>query len=183
MERWAPAETVSDASSGDQSAVERLVEAIWPRCYRLAATVVHDRGLAEDAAQESCAIVHAKIRGLRDPSAFDTWVYRIVMREAARARRRQHERYEPEQPPRYADDGSTQIDVWRALDRLSPDQRDVVVLFYFDDLKTEEIAHVLSVAHATVRTRLARARERLRGVLDDYGNEPAAFKEGNVHVL
>jgi DNA-directed RNA polymerase specialized sigma24 family protein len=57
----------------------------------------------------------------------------------------------------------------------------VTVLFYFDDLTTEEIAHTLGVAHATVRTRLLRARERLRAVLgDDYDCAPRAVQTKGV---
>ena len=44
------------------------------------------------------------------------------------------------------------LDVWRALSALSPELRDVTVLFYFDDLKSEEIAAILRIPHATVRT-------------------------------
>ena len=65
-----------------------LVVAIWPGCFRLAASVLGDRSLAEDAAQEACAIVYRKVRGLRNADAFDAWLYRIVMREAAKIRRK-----------------------------------------------------------------------------------------------
>jgi RNA polymerase sigma-70 factor, ECF subfamily len=76
-------------------------------------------------------------------------------------------------------DTGSSVDVWRALAELSPPLREVTVLYYFDDLKTEEIARVLTIAHATVRSRLARARERLRVLLDDYDLEPHA---GNQEV-
>jgi RNA polymerase sigma-70 factor, ECF subfamily len=66
------------------------------------------------------------------------------------------------------------MDVWRALAALSPQLREVTVLFYFDDLPTDEIAGILGIPHATVRTRLLRARERLRSLLGDYdfGSDP-----------
>jgi RNA polymerase sigma-70 factor (ECF subfamily) len=74
------------------------------------------------------------------------------------------------------------VDVWRALATLSPELRDVTVLFYFDDLKSEQIAAILGLAHSTVRTRLARARERLRGLLDDYKDAPLpAHLEAKQH--
>ncbi|HEX3464657.1 MAG TPA: sigma-70 family RNA polymerase sigma factor [Candidatus Elarobacter sp.] len=184
MERWAPAEIVSAARTGDEAAVERLVGAVWPGCFRLAATVVGDRGLAQDAAQEACVIVHRKIRSLRSTEAFDAWLYRIVMRESARVRRRNPAPAEPPAEIAGASDDTSALDVWRALATLPPEQRDVVVLFYFDDLKSEEIAAVLRVRHPTVRTRLARARERLRGLLDDYRDETApARREMKQHVV
>jgi len=171
LERWAPPEIVTAALTGESAAVEQLVAAVWPACFRLAGTVIGDRSLAQDAAQEACAIVLRKIRTLRSAGAFDAWLYRIVMREAGRVRRRLAAREEHRGELSTQSDDSATIDVWRALDTLSPELRDVVVLFYFDDLKSEEIATVLRIAHPTVRTRLARARERLRGILGNYGDE------------
>jgi RNA polymerase sigma-70 factor (ECF subfamily) len=170
--RWARPEIVAAALAGDRAAVDQLVAAVWPGCFRLAFTVIGDRSLAQDAAQETCAIVLRKIRTLRSAAAFDAWLYRITMREAARVRRRNTTIDEPRFEPSSQADGTATIDVWRALATLSPELRDVTVLFYFDDLKTEEIAVILRVAHPTVRTRLARARERLRGILGNYGDEP-----------
>jgi RNA polymerase sigma-70 factor (ECF subfamily) len=171
MGRWAPPEIVTAALAGESAAVEQLVAAVWPGCFRLAATVIGDRGLAQDAAQEACATILRKIRTLRSADAFDAWVYRVVMREAGRVRRRYASRDEHRAELSTQSDDASTIDVWRALDALPPELRDVVILFYFDDLKTEEIAAILGVAHPTIRTRLGRARDRLRGLLRDYGDE------------
>jgi RNA polymerase sigma-70 factor, ECF subfamily len=172
MARWAQLDLVSRATHGDPGAVEDLIAAIWPRCFRLAISVIGDRSLAQDAAQEACVIVHRKVRTLRAFEAFDAWLYRIVMRESVRVRRRTP-LLEPYAGAAMTDDGTVAIDVWRSLAALSPELRDVTVLFYFDDLKTEEISRILGVAHATVRTRLNRARERLRGLLEDYAETSA----------
>jgi RNA polymerase sigma-70 factor (ECF subfamily) len=185
MARWAPPELVSAALTGDEAAVEQVIAAVWPGCFRLAATIVGDWSLAQDAAQEACVIVHRKIRSLRSAGAFDAWLYRIIMRESARVRRRRrevpgestHEQY-------FRSDSTAAVDVWRALDDLSPELRDVTVLFYFDDLKGDEIATILGVPHPTVRTRLARARDRLRGLLDDYGEDGgSAHQETKQHAF
>jgi RNA polymerase sigma-70 factor (ECF subfamily) len=184
MARWAPPEIVAAALTGDETAAEQLVAAIWPGCFRLAATVIGDRSLAEDAAQEVCAIVHRIIRSVRSADAFDTWLYRIVMRESARVRRRHKAAGHAGFERSFGSDDTTAVDVWRALATLSPELRDVTVLFYFDDLKSERIGEILGVPHATVRTRLARARERLRGLLDDYRNRPMPARvEVKQHVL
>lgn len=177
MTRWASDQLVSAAVAGEESAVESLIRAIWPACYRLAVSLIGDANLAQDAAQESCVIVHRKVRGLRNASAFDAWMYRVVTREAFRARRHHAENATPIDERGFCDDTTDAIDVWEALAELSPQLRDVTVLFYFDDLKTEEIAQILNVAHATVRTRLTRARERLRSVLRD-DIEPHAEGKG-----
>lgn len=175
MGRWAAAEQISAAMRGDRAAVDVLIAAIWPKCFRLAATVIGDAGLAQDAAQEACVIVHRKVRGLRSPEAFDVWLYRIVIREAGRFRRRAaaDERYSRDAG--FSIDPGVPIDVWRALDALPPEFRDVAVLFYFDDLPTAEIASVLRIPDATVRTRLSRLRAQLRTLLGDYAPDAPAL--------
>jgi RNA polymerase sigma factor (sigma-70 family) len=174
---------VRAALAGESGAAEGVIADIWPSCFRLATVVLGDRTLAQDAAQEACVIVHRKIRGLRDADAFDAWVYRIVLREAQRARRRFPD------PPFEALDGAIQqdavtgIDVWAALQHLTHDLREVVVLFYFDDLKGEEIARILRVPHATVRNRLMRAKQQLRGLLDDYSDTGHASTEVKQYAI
>jgi RNA polymerase sigma-70 factor (ECF subfamily) len=177
MTRWASDRLVSAAMAGEKLAVDSLISEIWPACYRLAASLVGDRSLAQDAAQEACVIVQLKVRGLRNASSFDAWMYRIVTREALRVRRRYAETTTAVYEQAFCVDTTEAMDIWRALGTLSPQLRAVTVLFYFDDLKTEEIAGILGVAHATVRTRLARARERLRSVLVDDIQAQADAKE------
>jgi RNA polymerase sigma-70 factor, ECF subfamily len=177
MTRWASPDVISAAISGETAAVERLITAIWPQCFRLAASLIGDRSLAQDAAQESCVIVHRKIASVRSAEAFGAWLYRVVTRESSRVLRGHAGTRALPCDQGSTTDTSSSVDVWRALAELSPPLREVTVLYYFDDLKTEEIAHVLTIAHATVRSRLARARERLRVLLDDYDLEPHPTRE------
>ncbi len=167
MSDWASVATIGAAMRGDRASVENLIEEIWPACYRLGAAVLGDPVLAQDAAQDTCVIVHRKIRTLRSPAAFNAWIYRTAMREIGRIRRKRP--FCAESTDSFADPPDTiSLDVWNALGRLPPDMRDVVVLFYFDDLKTSDIAAALKIPDTTVRTRLNRARDRLRDVLKEY---------------
>jgi RNA polymerase sigma-70 factor, ECF subfamily len=170
MGRWAPPDAIASAIAGSDTALDELVAAIWPACFRLATMVTGDRGLAEDVAQETCVTVYRKLRSLRRVDAFDAWLYRIVMRESARVRRRAGQVAERADQVA-AGDGTIALDVWRALGELSAELREVTVLFYFHDLTGEEIAAALRVSHGAVRMRLSRARERLRVLLGDYDFE------------
>ena len=109
-------------------------------------------------------------------------MYRIVTREALRVRRRYAEAAPPVYEQALCADTTEAMDIWRALAGLSLQLREVTVLFYFDDLKTEEIAGILGVPHATVRTRLARARDRLRSVLGDVIEPQSEAKEVKQHA-
>lgn len=181
MGRWASPEIVACAVSGSEHDAEKLIAAIWPACFRLALMITGDRGLAEDAAQEACVIVHRKIRTLRTALAFDAWLYRIVLHESARMRRRRGPLAEPTEDFIETDNGLT-LDVWQALATLSDELRVVTVLFYFRDLSCEEIAQALHVSSGAVRTRLSRARERLRSVLIDYDFTPGEDTRAEVQM-
>ena len=168
MGRWAEPQLVTAAIGGDDAGVEALLVAIWPGCFRLAASLLGDWNLAQDAAQDVCVLVHRKVRRLRSVGAFDAWLYRIVVRECSRVRRASRRREIELYDEHFPVDAAVTLDVWRALAQLAPELREVTVLFYFDDLSGEQIAAALHVRHATVRTRLARARRRLRELLGDY---------------
>jgi RNA polymerase sigma factor (sigma-70 family) len=84
-----PLELIDAARTGGQSDIDRLIEAIWPDTYRLARGILDDSHIAEDAAQDACAIVYRTISSLREAAAFRVWLYRIVEREAKQRARRQ----------------------------------------------------------------------------------------------
>jgi RNA polymerase sigma-70 factor (ECF subfamily) len=103
------------------------------------------------------------------------------MRESVRVRRRNAVPIDQLLEQQLGGDDTIAVDVWRALSKLSSELRDVTVLFYFDDLKSDDIAAILRIPHATVRSRLARARERLRGTLRDYADEPGSTNTEITH--
>ena len=69
--------------------------------------------------------------------------------------------------PFYTEDGSTNLDLQRALDALPEQDKAVVILRYFEELKLEEIAVILEENLSTVKSRLYRSMKKLRGVLGE----------------
>ncbi len=176
------ASLVEAACSGGLAEAERLIEAAWPDAFRLALAVLGDRSAAEDAAQEACIALYRSISALRCPDAFRVWFYRIIVREAAAQKKRRarpeaaaHDRLEPR-------DHAAVVDLWRALDRLPQKLRDVVVLRYYEDLSSREIASVLGVPDGTVRFRLMTAKRHLRDVLREEHPDPPAVKTPEVRT-
>ncbi|MDQ6942233.1 MAG: RNA polymerase sigma factor [Candidatus Eremiobacteraeota bacterium] len=163
-----PTELVEAARTGGRDEVELLLRTIWPDAYRLARAIVGEDQPAEDAAQEACIVVYRSIASLRSSAAFRTWFYRIVVREAAELKRRRSRTEPAPDAAVSAVDQTAPIDVWRALSALSQKLREVIVLRYFEDLTSPEIASVLSIPEGTVRFRLMIARQRLRPLLGDY---------------
>ncbi len=168
MSAFASAEQVEAARRGDRAAIDALVEAVWPGCYRVAFCVLGEAALAEDAAQEACIALYRGITSLRDPGAFNAWLYRIVVRESARARRRRARAEAVAEAAASSEPSGVDLDIQRALASLSPALREVTVLYYFEDLASREIAAILGVPDGTVRVRLMMARRKLRATLTGY---------------
>lgn len=69
--------------------------------------------------------------------------------------------------PFYTEDGSASLDLQRALDALPEQDKAVILLRYFEDMKLEEIAVILEENLSTVKSRLYRSMKKLRGALGE----------------
>lgn len=167
MSAFVPVKAVRVARDGSREGVEELISVAWPHAYRIARSILRDRWLAEDAAQEACSALFRSIGGLRSADAFNVWFYRIVVRESLAILKRQGTVLEPNDESLLDDiaDSVVRIDVMRALGRLSPRQRAVVALHYYAGLNSREIAKVLRVPDGTVRFHLSTARRLLEPLL------------------
>ncbi|HEY6485094.1 MAG TPA: sigma-70 family RNA polymerase sigma factor [Candidatus Cybelea sp.] len=148
--------------------VDGFIRAIWPQAYRVAFSVLRDHGLAEDAAQEACAVILDAMPKLRASQAFNVWLYRIVVRTALSIGKKQRraERFTIEATATAEpSEGLVRIDVLRALDRLTPRQRAVVALHYYAEMSSREIAKVLAIPDSTVRFHVMNARKILEPLL------------------
>lgn len=130
-----------------------------------------DRGLAEDCAQEAMVRLWPRRDTVDDPRA---WVFRVAFNVATSAfRRRTAERravrvLSTDSGDTPAPDSDRNIDLQRALQALSPRQRQAVVLHYLADLSVPQAATVMSCSQGAVKSHLARGLRALRdsGLLD-----------------
>lgn len=167
MAEQIPIDLVEAAKRGGSADIDALVRAVWPDACRLAFAIIANRAMAEDAAQDACITMYRTITSLRNPAAFRVWFYRILVRAAYRVRAKSISDESYIEEASYRVDEPASIDVWHALATLPKQLRDVVVLRYFEDLSSREIAAVLRVPDGTVRFRLMIAMRRLRPLLDD----------------
>ena len=130
------------------------------------------RAVAEDVVQD-CFTSAWKYRGqLRQPELARAWLFRIMRRHVFRhlmpgaqfveSYDHDDEAHEHPAPDAGIDD---QLDVVKALSRIAPIHREVLVLFYFDEMPTAQMAEALDIAPGTVLSRLARAREALKAAM------------------
>jgi RNA polymerase sigma-70 factor (ECF subfamily) len=166
---------VAQAKEGDHDAFARLVMMSIGRLNAIARLILRDPFLAEDVVQEAYVDAWRNLRGLRDLDRFEAWLTRILVRGCQDARRRSSRRLTTELPL-LTDIGPTTPDsqlafaavdqLERALERLTVDQRTVLVLAYYLDLPLAEAATVLGIPTGTVKSRLNRAISALRAGVD-----------------
>ena len=164
------------SQAGSADAAEELVRNYWDAAYRAAYLVVQDSAAAEDIAQEAMLAAVKRIDSFDARRPFGPWLHRIVVNRSidwVRARKRRGEvsadgiaeLHDPGSP------GAEPLsdDLLAALRTLDPEDRAVVVLRHLFDYDSTEIARMLGVPPATVRTRLRRALDRLRPLLAGRG--------------
>ena len=188
------AELVALARSKDEAAIRELIRRCNRQLFRVARGILHDDSEAEDVVQAAYVAAFTKLESFRGDAAFITWLTRIAMNEAYGRLRRQapvvdlaEYRKEAEggmasimtPPPTTpeAEYGRGQIRAFleAAIDALPEPLRLTYVLRDVQEMTTREVASLLGINPITVKTRLFRARRRLR---DDVRQNLAAEFSG-----
>lgn len=195
------AELVVAARSGSEAAVRELIRRLNPRLFRLARGIVGSDPEAEDVLQETYLATFTRLGGFRDEARFTTWITRIAINHALMRVRRvlpmevldtvtENEMSRilsfpnPEAELPEAALGRTQLRqlLEEVISALPPDLRLPFVLKEAEGMSILEIARSLSLNPITVKTRLFRARRRLRGALEQRltGGFDAVFPFGGA---
>jgi RNA polymerase sigma-70 factor (ECF subfamily) len=159
---------------GDQRAFEALAAADYPRLYRVAYGVMGDHPSAEDVTQEALLDIWRDIRRLRDPSKYEAWAYRLLVRDCyAEAKRRprwtSNDDLSPADEPRAVDAYGVVADrdqLERGFQHLSMDHRVVIILRFLLGMTPEEVAATLGISRWTVYSRLRVAVKAMRAALE-----------------
>lgn len=167
------------ASGGDRDAFARLVATRIARLDAAARLITRDPERAKDAVQEAFARAWRDLPALRDPERFDAWLRRLLVNacvdELRHAKRRSFEvELTDVQHPAIADSAIAVADrdaLERGFRRLDPEQRSLIVLYYYLDLPLPEVAAALRLPEGTIKSRLFRARASLRAALDADARE------------
>ncbi len=175
---------VAALQAGIESAYEELINLYQQPVYNLVYRLLPDPGDASDVVQEVFLKVFRNIGNFRAQSSLKTWVYRIALNEAHNKRRwfGRHRRHEidldrEDDHSRSLQDSlsdtasspfdlmlgaETQERIEEALQKLSPNFREAVVLRDIEELSYDEISEILNINMGTVKSRILRGREALR---------------------
>jgi RNA polymerase sigma-70 factor (ECF subfamily) len=165
--------------SGDEQALRELVDEHQAYLLRFCISILNDRDEAEDAVQEAFIAAIKNLSSFRQESAFRTWLSSIalnVCRGMHRKRARQMalgealvEKSNPPQnepgPEGEALHNERQQQIWESVASLDEKHRMPIILHYYHDLPTQEIAEILGIRVGTVHSRLANARKKISGAL------------------
>lgn len=153
---------------GDTDAFNLLVRQ-WERpIYNFIVRMIGDRDEAMDLCQEAFMKAYRELNTLKDLDRFSAWLYRIAHNTCySKLRKDQGKTFVELEPETRA--ARTPIEsrlaVEKALQRLPEEQREVVILKIFQNLKFEEIAAIQGAPVSTVKSRLSLGFEKLRSIL------------------
>jgi RNA polymerase sigma-70 factor (ECF subfamily) len=186
---------VAAAKSGDVTAFEELVSRYERKIFRLTMNITRNREDAEDAMQDAFLKSYSHLKTFQGDSRFYTWLVRIAANEALmRLRKRRPNQFSLDEPIEGDDDLiPRELQDWgpgpeqrfaqtemreilsSVIDGLEPDYRVVFVLRDIEELSTEETAASLGISVPAVKSRLLRARLKLREKLGRY------FQQGRAN--
>lgn len=150
---------------------EEFVHATGSRLYRTAYLLCGDHHLAEDLTQTTYAKVFASWRRVRRSDNPIAYTRTVLVRTWLSHRRLRRTTEQPwsELPERAVDGEGTEqrLDLLDALARMRPEDREVLVLRFYDDLGFAQVAQLLDISEPTARKRCGRALERLRALVPD----------------
>jgi RNA polymerase sigma-70 factor (ECF subfamily) len=174
---------------GDKAEFARMVETYSGTIYRLALKMLNNSQDAEDILQETFIKAFRSLKGFDGRSSLSTWLYRIATNEALMHLRKKRpdtisidqpvETDEGEQEPRQIVDwccipedelmtAESRAYLDKAIDALPETLKVVFLLRDIEELSTQEVSEVLGLSETAIKTRLSRARMRLREELSAY---------------
>lgn len=134
--------------------------------YRLAFSILRNDADAQDAVSDAIVLAFEKCHQLRKRSSAKSWLMQILVNSSKKIAVQSNKyvllenEIQYEQAEEFKDD-----DMWETVMELDEEFREVVVLYYYEQFSVREIGKMLRVPEGTVKSRLARAREKLLRII------------------
>lgn len=171
-------ELIAKAVKGDINAFEQLIEDYQSMVYNISLKTLYNAEDAADAAQDALIKVYKNIGSFQGKSKFSTWIYRITYNVCLdKIRKNKNQEYElidntvedtaPTPQSALMDTERAEV-IQKAIYSLPHDQKTVIIMRDVNGLPYDEIAEILDCSLGTVKSRINRARLKLREILSDY---------------
>jgi RNA polymerase sigma-70 factor (ECF subfamily) len=169
-------ELVLRCQTGDVAAFEELYEKYQPRLRYFVRRLDQSSTDVEDILQDIWLVVFRKIITLREPTVFTVWLYKIARNRVYRRMQKKQriDRIPQGEPPISVDDNDPDFDVTmidtihKALIKIQPHHREVLILHFLELMSYEAIAEVIGCNLGTVKSRMHYAKKSLRCELERH---------------
>lgn len=174
---------VTEAQRGNSKCFEELYTRYHKKVFAVIRTTVKNRADAEDILQQAFLSAWRNLKNLSNPAAFNTWIQRIAINHCYELLRKKNiailldseneldsivdDASDELIPVVYAEQEDLRIRLGRIFEDLSEVQRQTITLFYFNELKVEEISEIMECSANTVKTRLFLARKAIRSEIEE----------------
>lgn len=155
---------IKRAKKGDIEAFVNLMEMNKTSMYKAAKSILNNDEDIADAIQETILSCYKNIEKLKEIKYFKTWMTRILINKCNDVIRANKNiiYIDQEKEEGYSENIDQSLSLRECFDRLKPDYKVVMTMYYDQGFNLKEISEILDMNESTVRTRMARARECLR---------------------
>lgn len=190
MDDFIQTELVKKLKEKNKDALEKIIDCYGDKLLKTAYTYMKNEAKAKDIVQKVFIKLYYKINMFREKSSLYTWLYRITINECkSRLRKwsyknifysnkvteisdmKKSESGYENMPENRVLEKEKKNEVYQIILNLKAKYRIVIVLYYYHELKIKEIAEIVEEKEATIKTRLFRARKKLKKILSEKGRD------------
>lgn len=158
------------AKQGDEEAFLKLIHENKIKLYRIAFSYLKNELDSLEAIQEVTYRAYIKIKKLRNPKYFNTWLIRIMINYCIDEIRKKNKVIYKEIEIKSFDDSSSNLSIENAIEILEPKYKTVIILKYINDYTIQEIAKIMQRPEGTIKTWLNKSLKILRKYYDKDGD-------------
>lgn len=164
------------SKNGDVEAFTELILQIRNDLYKIAKTRLVNDADIDDAIQETMIEAYKSIKKLKNNEFFKTWIIKILVNKCNYIYKKKKKyiiSYEENEMEKYISSeeiSSDNIDFYLLIKNLKYEERIIIILFYMENYTTKEISKILKMNENTIKTRIARAKSKLKDILEGGKN-------------
>ena len=161
---------IKKAQNGCNDSFDKLIKDRGKKLYKVVYCYVKNEQIALDIVSETTFKAYINIHKLKNIEFFDTWLMKIAINEALIAIKKQKKIMYLEDYKKDIEENKEPVeekmDLYKALDKLKKEDKEILVLKYFADLTFIEISKVMKKSENTIKTKHYRALEKIKKILE-----------------
>lgn len=159
---------VRKSKKGNNLAFSALIKAYEKDLYRVSIAMTKNEDDALDCIQETILQAYTSIKNLKNNQYFKTWLIKILINKCNALLQKNKKLVELNSYiiEKTTIENEDRLDIKNSIENLEDDLRLIVILYYYEDLSIKDIAESISIPEGTVKSRLSRARNKLKEMLD-----------------